>query len=261
MAQEPTNEMKRMLSGAALAAFLTLSTAANAQGVDEFGAYGGREEHYHGSPQNAAFELRIGPYRPGVDQGVSGQPFEDTFGNDTRILLGMEVDWQALRIPHFGSFGPGFGWGYTKFSADALLGDGSGERSAQSTSLEIMPMYVVGVLRVDVLARDTIVPLVPYAKVGLGYALWWVGDGDGTARAEDGTVGRGSSYGYHYALGLMLLLDIVDRAAAAQMDYASGINNSYLFFEWYGSQLDGFGSGDQMQVGTNTWTLGLAFEI
>jgi hypothetical protein len=253
--------MKRALSAAALAASVTISAAAGAQGVDEFGAYGGREERYHGSPQNAAFELRIGPYRPRIDEEVGGQPFEDTFGGDTRILFGLEVDWQALRIPHFGSFGPGFGWGYTKFSADALLGDGSGQRSAQSTSLEIMPMFVVGVLRVDVLARDTVIPLVPYAKVGLGYALWWAGDGDGTARGDDGTVGRGSSYGYHYALGLMLLLDFVDHAAAAQMDYASGVNNSYLFFEWYVSQLDGFGSGDQMQVGTNTWTMGLAFEI
>jgi hypothetical protein len=44
------------------------------------------------------------------------------------------------------------------------------------------------------------------------------------------------------------------------MDAATGVNNSYFFLEWYNSQLDGFG-GDQMQVGTSTWMLGLAFEI
>jgi hypothetical protein len=252
--------MKRRFFGFSLALMLGAG-AAQAQGTDEFGAYGGREKRYHGSPQNAAFELRFGPYRPQVDDGANGAPFEQTFGTDTRFLIGLEVDWQALRIPYFGTFGPGFGWGYTKFTADALLADGSGGRSAQTTSLEIMPMYVVGVLRADVIARETAVPLVPYAKVGLGYALWWSSDGDGASHADDGTVGRGRSYGYQYALGGMLLLDFMDEAAAVQMDNASGVNNSYLFIEWYVSQLDGFGSNDQMQVGTNTWMLGLAFEI
>jgi hypothetical protein len=253
--------MKRSIFGFALALSLGAG-AANAQGTDEFGAYGGAEERYHGSPQNAAFELRFGPYRPGVDDELSGAaPFEQTFGDDTRFLIGLEVDWQALRIPYFGTFGPGFGWGYTKFTADALLADGSGNRSAQTTSLEIMPMYLVGVLRVDVLARETAIPFVPYAKLGVGYALWWSSDGDGASHADDGTVGRDASYGYQYALGGMLLLDFMDPGAAVQMDNASGVNNSYFFIEWYVSQLDGFGSGDQMQVGTNTWMLGLAFEI
>lgn len=253
--------MNRIAIGAALAVLLA-PLSASAQGVDEFGPYGGKEERYQGSPQNAAFEVRFGPYRPNVDDEFDGAaPFEQTFGNDTRFLLGLEVDWQALRIPHFGSFGPGFGWGYTKFTADALLGDGSGERSAQTTSLEIMPMYVVGVLRVDVLARETVIPLVPYAKVGLGYALWWSGDGDGGADADDGTKGRGASYGYQWALGAMLLLDWMEPHGASQLDAETGVNNSYLFIEWYNSQLDGFGSGDQMQVGTNTWMLGIAVEI
>jgi hypothetical protein len=253
--------MKRLTFALPLTLLLASATA-RAQGTDEFGAYGGKEKHYEGSPQNAAFELRFGPYRPDVDDEFGGSgPFDQTFGGDTRILIGLEVDWQALRIPFFGTFGPGFGWGYTKFTADALLGDGSGERAAQTTSFEMMPMYVVGVLRADVIARETVVPLVPYAKLGLGYALWWTGDGDGTAESDDGTKGRGSSYGYQYALGLMLLLDWLEPHGASQMDAATGVNNSYLFVEWYVSQLDGFGSGDQMQVGTNTWMLGLAFEI
>jgi len=251
--------MKRCL-GVALAA-LAPAVPALAQGTDELGAYGGLERrHQYESPQNAAFELRFGPYRPEVDSEFGGaRPFDDTFGGDNRYLIGIEVDWQALRIPHFGSFGPGVGWGYTKFSADALLTDGSGERSAQETTLNIMPMYLVGVLRVDVLARDTYVPLVPYAKAGLGYALWWSSDGDGTAHGDDGTAGRGASYGVQWALGAMLLLDAIDRTSAIAMDASTGVNNSYFFLEWYRSQLGT--SGNQMQVGTNTWMLGLALEI
>jgi hypothetical protein len=258
--------VKRALSvGLSLGAF-TIVSPAFAQGTDELGAYGGSElRGQYQSPQNAAFELRFGPYKPEVDSEFAGAtPFADTFGNDTRYLIGFEVDWQALRVPMFGTFGPGLGWGYTKFSADALLADGSGNRSAQKTTLTLMPMYLVGVLRVDVLARETPVPLVPYVKAGLGYALWWVGSGDERAYYEDPSSGdrikgKGASYGFQYAIGGMLLLDSFDRSSAVSMDEMTGVNNTYFFLEWYRSMLGT--SGDQMAVGTNTWMLGLALEI
>lgn len=248
--------------GTALTLVLS-SQAASAQGTDEFGSYGGLERQgQRESPQNAAFELRFGPYKPDVDSELGGaRPFRDTFGTSTRYMIGIEVDWQALRLGKFASVGPGIGWGYTKFGADALLTDGSGGRSAQETSLEIMPMHLVGVARLDYLARETSIPLAAYGKLGVGYALWWTGDGDDTARAPDGTLGRGNSYGMVYALGGMLLLDILDRSSAIEMDNMTGVNNTYFFVEWYVSQLDGFGSGSQMRVGTNTWLLGLALEI
>jgi hypothetical protein len=252
------------MKSALLAALLLLAPdRAFAQGVDEFGPYGGMERGANrGSPQNVAFEVRFGPYLPNVDDEFSGAtPFEDVFGDDNRYLFGLEVDWQALRIPYFGTVGPGIGWGYTTMSANAFLADGSGERADEETSLGLMPFYLVGVIRADVIARETPVPLVPYAKLGLGYSLWWSGNEAGGSTGPDGKAGKGASYGYQYALGGMLLLDFIDPDGAVQMDGATGINNSYFFAEWYVSDLDGFGSGDQMQVGTNTWMLGLAFEI
>ena len=236
--------------------------SARAQGVDDFGAYGQRADTGASeSPQDMALEVRFGRYVPEVDSEFDGgaTPYEDTFGNDNRYLLGFELDWQLLRIPKFGTLGPGFGWGYTTISGDALLAGGGG-RSDQETSLSIMPMYVAAVLRVDVLARDTPVPLVPYGKGGFGYALWWASDPDGVARDDDGVRGRGSSYGLQFALGGMLLLDSLDRGAAIEMDNTTGVNNSYFFVEWYFSNLDCFG-GDCMQVGANTWMLGLALEF
>lgn len=235
------------------------ATSARAQGVDEFGPYGGLGKQRYESPQHVALELRFGRYLPNVDSEFSNAtPFRDTFGTNNRYLIGLEVDWQALRIPMLGTLGPGLGWGYTSMSAPALLVSGRG-RAAEDTSLAIMPMYLVGVLRADVIARNTPVPLVPYAKAGLGYALWWSDTGSSVAHAS-GTVGRGSSYGYQFALGGMFLLDSLDPEAAIEMDNATGINNSYFFVEWYYSNLNGFG-GSRMQVGANTWMLGLAFEI
>jgi hypothetical protein len=251
--------MKRAGSLLTVMTALTLSGLAQAQGVDEFGAFG-RSRTPPESPQNVAFEARFGRYYPNVDDEFDGPtPFQDIFGTDNRYLLGVEIDWQALTIPKLGTLGPGFGIGYTKLSGKGFV-VGTTTPSSQVDTLAIVPMYVVGVLRADVIAKETPVPVVPYAKAGLGAALWWSKSGDDTARDDDGNVGRDISYGYQFALGAMLLLDVFEPDAAVEMDVNTGVNNSYFFLEWYLSNLDGFG-GNKMQVGTNTWMLGLAFEI
>jgi hypothetical protein len=250
---------KRFLAAAGAFASLVTSQAALAQGVDEFGGYGIKRGQQSESKQEAAFELRVGRYVPEVDSGVQGSPFQDTFGNSNRYIIGTEIDWQLVRIPHLGTLAPGIGWSYTKFTAAARFSDGSGV-SASHTRLNIMPMYLVGVLRADVFMRDYKIPLVPYAKLGVGYAMWW--SSDGKRRAEyNGEVGRGSSYGLTYALGAMFLLDVLDPDDAVSADGLIGINNSYIFGEWFRPQLDGFGSNKVLDVGSSSWVLGLALEI
>jgi hypothetical protein len=249
------------LGGLGLVATSLLGPLARAQGTDEFGAYGGAEQRgWSGSPQNMAFELRFGPYRPRVDSefGDGATPYANAFGDSTRYMLGFEFDYQALRVPHLGTLGPGVGWGYTSSTAQALI-EATRTPSGQDTSLSIMPVYLAGVLRVDVVAQETPVPFAFYAKAGFEYALWWVTSGSQLARAE-GAVGSGASYGYRVALGAMLLLDAFDRASATDMDNSVGINSSYVFFEYFRSDLSGLGSG-RMQVGTSSWVTGLAFEF
>jgi len=209
------------------------------------------------SPQNIAVELRFGSYVPKADEGLNGTPYKDTFGDNLRFAIGLEVDYQVLRIPHLGTLGPGFGVGYTRSDGYGLLEDGTPSR--QDTSLQIYPFYVVGVLRADVIARETWLPIVPYGKLGVGYALWRASDAGETAHV-DGISGKGRSYGLQMALGGMLLLDWFDQQDARAADANIGLNHSYAFGEWYVSKLDGFG-GDHMQVGTNGWVVGLAFEF
>lgn len=254
-----TSSVKLLSTAIGATALLLAASPAVAQGTDDFGPYGYTERTFE-SPQNMAFELRIGPYLPNVDDEFGGQgPFERFFGKENRYLFGFEVDWQALRIPYVGTLGPGLGWGMV--TMDGVTFRSTGEEAEQTTSLSIMPMYLDAVFRVDVLARETPVPLVPYLKAGLGYALWWTDDGIGLSRDANDVAGEGASYGYQWSLGLMLLLDSLDQASARDLDTTFGVNNSYFFFEWYNSDLDGFGAGDQMQVGTNTWMLGLALEM
>jgi hypothetical protein len=254
--------MNRVASSlAALAGFACTFTCltAHAQGVDDFGGYGAKRGQQSESKQEAAFELRIGRYRPEVDSQLGSTPFETTFGSDSRYMFGAEVDWQLVRIPHFGTLAPGLGWGYTKFTAKAAYADGSGT-SSSSTRLAIMPMYLVAVARADVLPREFKIPLVPYAKLGVGYGLWWSSDGQRSATYQ-GKTGRGASYGLTYALGAMFLLDVLDEDDAVSADGLTGINNSYIFAEWFRPQLDGFGSKSVLDIGSSSWLLGIALEI
>ena len=255
--------VKRIVLGLTLAlALLGLSRPASAQvqGVDEFGAYGPSNRGRTESPQVGALELRFGPYLPRVDSSVTGTPFKDTFGTSTRYMLGLEGDWQLVRFPHLGTLGPGLGWGYTRATGRARLTSDLNKLSDEKTSLTVMPFYLVAVLRADVFARELNVPFVPYAKLGLGYALWWSSDGGTIAHAGDVSA-KGISYGPQYALGGMFLLDFLDQQTARDADNSLGINNSYVFGEWYGSELDGFGSKSRLNVGANTWVLGLAIEF
>jgi hypothetical protein len=236
---------------------------------DELGRFD-RAEGPPESPQDVAIELRFGRYVPDVDKGLQGTPYKTTFGSGDRYYGGLEVDWQVLRIPYLGTLGPGFGIGYTNATAKSYLEDSlktaSPTRSAQDTGLEILPMYVSAVLRADVVARKTVIPFVPYAKLGMGLAFWRSWDADHTARetdvnGNDRKAARGHSLGPEFALGAMFLLDFLSPQDARSADTSIGLNHSYIFGEWFVSHLDNFGAKDTLNVGVNTWTVGLAMEF
>jgi hypothetical protein len=246
---------------AALGVAVALSTpVVLAQGTDELGAFGGLEHRSaRHSPQDWAFEVRFGQYPPRVDNALNGTPYRTIFGSKKRWQGGAELDWQAFRIPKLLSVGPGFGIAYTNATAKAPLASGAA-LSAQDTTLHILPLFLVGVLRLDVIADRTLIPLAPYAKLGAGYALWWSSDGEQAARDGD-LAGKGASYGYVAALGVLLRLDWLDPSDAASADASLGLNHSGLFVEWMHSDLSGFGSGSVMDVGSSTWVAGLGLEL
>ncbi len=216
----------------------------------------------HESSQWFAFEVRFAPYWPQIDSqpGLTGTPYKDIFGTMPRLLVSGEFDVQLLRIPHFGSLGPAFSFGYTQMSAPAPLADGSGKLSAENTNLEVFPMYLAAVLRIDVLMRDFHIPIVPYAKLGVATTIWRSFTDSGTSTYL-GKQAFGATWGEQIALGGMLNLDWIDRASAVHLDEAAGINHTYLFGEWMLANLDNFGSSSGLRVGPNTFCGGLAFEF
>lgn len=226
------------------------------------------EHKKYESPQNFAIEIRLSPYKPAIDSdpALHGQtPYADIFGTSSRMLLGLEFDWQALHIPHFGTIGPGAGIGYTSMSAPAPLtnpppGCTAPCLSGENTSLNIYPMYVVAVARADFFDEELGIPIVPYAKVGLGYALWSASNDLGTSN-YNGVEGKGHTLGTMFALGVGLDLNVFDGYAARNFDNAAGVNHTLLFAEYYSLNLTGLLQTDALRVGTSSWAFGLAFEF
>ena len=260
-----------ILGGATLCA-LTTSVAFASTASAQSAMLEGRSRS-HESPQNFALELRFAPYTPDVDRApdVTGGPYKQTFGTVPHLLAAVELDWQALRIPHFGTVGPGVSVGYVSMSRNAVLVTNDPkttetENSGDETTLEIFPYYAVGVLRVDALTRDLHIPLVPYAKFGVGYARWRASDPDGTSVAKGAADSQsvravGATWGTQLALGISLDLNVFDPYSARTFDNTMGVNRTLLFFEYMNATLHGIGQAHPLWLGASTWATGITFEF
>jgi hypothetical protein len=235
-------------------AALALSSEAHAQMDD------GLLKPARDARANYFFELRFGPYRPDVDAAFGAvKPYQKVFGDDTRYMLGAEFDWTPIHLAHFGTLGVGGQLGYTSATANAQFADGSGA-SAEDTKFALWMFSALAVLRIDALAKDTWIPLVPYAKVGPSVGLWEASNGLGTSEV-DGVIGKGKTYGLTYAVGALLLLDFLDRQAAKTFDAEQGVRHTYLLGEYVVADVNGAGQSSAMRVGDKTWALGLAMEF
>jgi hypothetical protein len=218
------------------------------------------------SPQHFALEIRVSPFVPNIDKEASlngKTPYRDTFGTMSRALVGIEFDYQAFRIPWLGTIGPGLSASYTQMTDHSFKLDGT--RSSENTDLILYPMYLAAVLRADSLYRNYHVPIVPYLKGGLGLTFWQITNPGGTSTATNpnGTTmnGHGHTWGTQWAAGIAFALDSLDPGASRNMDVAVGINNTYLYGEYYVAALNGIGQSHPLLVGTDTWCAGLAFEF
>jgi hypothetical protein len=212
------------------------------------------------APSWVMVEARFGAHRPRIDDAFEhAAPYAKTFGTAPRLMVGAEADVMPLHVPNVGSLGFGALVGFTRATAHQAFKVGGGP-SDSKTALDTWLFGVVTTFRVDVLARETIVPIVPYAKVGLATALWSSSDGDRISHTG-ARAARGHTNGFFYAAGLGLLLDAFDRQAAKTFSVERGVKHSYVFCELAVADLRGIGQGEVMRVGSRTWTFGLAFEM
>lgn len=221
------------------------------------------DQRHRQSPQRFALELRFGPYRPDIDsefEGTGNAPYRNFFGDGRRLMTQIELDYQILRT--YGTFGVGFGFGYFSVNGKNTLTDGSGQKTADESTLRIIPLSLSAVYRFDWVYLTYHVPLVPYGKLGLDYAIWSVTNGNGEVPEDpSGGRGRGGTWGWHAALGVSLVLDFFEPTTARQFDTEMGVNHTHLFFEFGHWDISGLGRPNKLHVGDTTWLAGLLFEF
>ncbi len=273
--------LRTLTAGAVAAVALVFALPASAQGWK-----GTSEWRRHGrQPQgpsiwNFTFEARFGAYYPEIDEPFAddptyacGGPYHCFFGSGAQFYFGMELDWLPLRIPYVGKLGPAFGWGVAmmKSKAHSLTSsnwtenwkDSTDGPTSETTSITIFPMHASVVLRIDEISKRTVLPIVPYAKLGFGFGVWNSGTSRGTSKLNDSNkqVAEGVSFGPHVALGGMFGLNWLDRRSGSMARETSGIDQAYVFGEWMYNQLD-YGIGKPgMHVGTSSWVVGIALDL
>src|SRR5262249_27687965 len=144
------------------------------------------EPHAFTLPQSDwVFELKIGPYYPHIDDesGVSSKPYATVFGDSSSIMPQIELD--RFFFHPFGQLGIGLSVGYMSNSGKSFQEDptthmSTGTRSADHTTFTMYPIALVAVYRLTEIADRTVVPLVPYAKLGFSYYIWHMTRDDGS---------------------------------------------------------------------------------
>ena len=213
------------------------------------------------SPIWGVIELRFGSYRPNIDSEFGGSgPYQSMFGGNG-LLFEPRVDVHLYR--GVGTVSLAMSAGYFNKGADAFNLDGT--RSADRTRLTILPTRLSAVYRFDYLQHRFNVPFVFSARLGLDYSFWWVRAAGNLADGfdRDGTLreGRGGTAGWHYGLAIYFLLDWMAPAMARNFDNVTGINNTYLFVEYLGAQVNDFGGARSWDIGDRVLMFGIAFEL
>ncbi|ACY17628.1 MXAN_2562 family outer membrane beta-barrel protein [Haliangium ochraceum] len=239
------------------------------------------------SPWNVA--LKFGPYLPDIDSefGDGEGPYQRMFGSKG-FLGGADIEYFFLHpMGQLGVFG---GLGYTTESANAYATCGAGDSGCtpgmpqldddgdpvrvdgDQTSFHMIPLALGAVYRFTYLDDAWNVPVVPYARAGLSYYLWWFTRPDGSFSEAptdecpsfdgcDGDPARGASLGYQASLGVAVRAERLDPQAARSMRNDLGIEHAGFFAEVLYAQVDGFGADSKLSLGDLTWFGGINFEF
>ena len=221
---------------------------------EERGVYPGRsyttsafEDRSIESSEYFAWELvRVGLHPP----AINGDAFDRFFGDDLGPMISTEFDVLPFRIPYVGRIGIGVGFGWAEFSGYTCVAPDCITQTDEETSLRLLPLSTLAVLRIDVLAREFNVPLLVTGKIGLDSIFF---------RLDTGlvTTTENVSLGLRWAVQAAFELDVINRRAARALDQEWSINHSFLFFELYGSS-----ANSQLPVGTDLgWAAGLGLSL
>lgn len=219
--------------------------------------------------------IRLAPYVPDIDKQVGGTspgPYEQMFGG-YHILPMLDVD--RILWSGFGQVGVGLSLGYMQktartFTMNSTPTDPMRARASDVNSFRLIPSELTAMYRFTWFDDEYGVPVVPYARAGLAYYVWWISLANaGYARVcSDGGMeptcsqnkALGASLGVTGAIGLSIRAERIDASAATSMRQ-SGIQHAGVYGELSLAKVDGFGSDTKLSVGDRTWFAGVDFEF
>lgn len=198
------------------------------------------------SERTFGISLNVGNYKPSEidnEEGLTTKPYKEIFNDKSELMFKLGFDYEIFQ--KLGTISTGGMLGFWQVLGKGIYGDIQ-SKSMDTTVFNIVPIELNLTYRFDYYAINFNIPFVPYIKSGLDYYVFWITDSKGDVskyKDSDGKTfeGYGGKTGYHYSVGLMFLLDWIDRETASDFDMEFGVNNSYIFIEFYKSKIDGFG--------------------
>lgn len=172
------------------------------------------------TPSRGNFEIRYGVIN------LADERLADVYRDAPTNLLHAEFGPQFFRVAELD-----FGFGFFQELAYTIDGP-DGVQSGERTMLTWWPLSLDGTARLHLLDEQ---PLVPLLRYGWDYVIWSE-KSDNTTGSKDVTTG--AKFGTHWALGLQLLLDTFQPSRASLLEAQSGINDSWLTFEWRRQTVD-----------------------
>jgi hypothetical protein len=286
-----------VVASAAAAALVAVPAIASAQSSiapyweDELIADEGEEG---ADPVRWNVGIKVGPYTPGIDAQFQDQtdkdrrPFDEAFRGGMWLPV-LEVDYFILN--HIGQLGIGGSVGFSGDGAnpwkvydpelDPTPGSndppnptlpGAANRlreNADDMTFRMVPLTLTAVYRATQLHDLYGIPVVPYARGGLAYYIWWMRSPNGELAKLDGCAGpyesttckgRGGSFGLVGSVGVALRAESIDKDAALSMR-ESGIEHAGFYVEGSLGWVDGFGNEKRLALGDVTWFGGFNFEF
>lgn len=224
------------------------------------------------SPLERDWSLRfiVGSYKPAIDDQFDGStgaqtlPYQNYFGSKKPMMLTLGIERFVLNT--FGGLSIGTTFGI--WSVDGgLKSAGSSETTSDKTELVLYPMSLEASYYLD--AFSAYFPIIPYGRIGADYCVWDIQDGAGETssfvyQTPDGQAeyeAFGATQGWHYAIGVQLLLDALDERTADAFERDAGVRNTYLGVEFRKTQLDDFGSAQSLRLGGKSLNFGLFIDI
>ncbi|HEX9050722.1 MAG TPA: MXAN_2562 family outer membrane beta-barrel protein [Anaeromyxobacter sp.] len=190
------------------------------------------------SPRWGSFDVGVLRYKPNVDAGLGGTPWQDTFGKSYGWMLQAAL-WKSIFTgAASGSLEVGFRSGYFQRSGHALAKDASGAwvPTSADTAFKIVPTSAGLQYRADQLVERFGIPFAVYGRVMFERYNWWVTSPTGSWSV------KGATNGWSATGGIAFLLDVLDPTLAREFDRDSGVNHTYLFLEITKAKIDDFGS-------------------